>query len=81
MQTCLQIDFCKSEWTWNKTFKELYRRSEALIMKKACMTFYNEKKTLFLKTEASGVGLEAGLLQVRHGINCLKGKAPGNTIL
>ena len=34
------------------------------------MKFYDTSKPLHLETDASGIGLGAGLLQVRDGLNC-----------
>ena len=36
---------------------------KSLIKADECMTFYNETKPLYLKTDASGIGLGATLLQ------------------
>ena len=36
------------------------------------MKFYDEMKPLYLETDASGVGLGAGLLQTKEGTSCPK---------
>ena len=45
------------------------------------MKFYDDTKPLYLKTDASGIGLGAALLQLRDNTNCPKDIAPDNTIL
>ena len=42
---------------------------------------YEKTKPLYLETGSSGVGLGAGLLQTRSGINCPRDKAEVNIIL
>ena len=51
------------------------QNGNALIKKDECMTFYNERGPVYLQTDASGIGLETGLLQVTEH------KAPDNTAL
>ena len=45
------------------------------------MKFYNETKPLYLEKGSSGVGLGAGLLQVRNGTIRPRDMAPNNKIL
>ena len=45
------------------------------------MKFYDKTKPLYLKTDAYGIGLSAGLLQTRDGRTCPRDTAPDNTIL
>ena len=45
------------------------------------MRFYYETKPLYLEINASGVGLGAGLLQIRSGKSCPRDTAPDNSIL
>ena len=45
------------------------------------MKFYDDTKLLYLKTDASGIGLRAALLQLRDNTACQKGMAPYSTIL
>ena len=47
-----------------KTYEVLFNISKALIVEDAFMMFSNEKESLYLETDASGVGLGVGLLQV-----------------
>ena len=43
--------------------------------------FYDASRAPYLKTDASGVGLGAGLLQTRNGINCGHDEVPDNVIM
>ena len=45
------------------------------------MKFYDETQVLYLDTDASGIGLEAALLQTRSGRSCSRDKAQDNSIL
>ena len=45
------------------------------------MKLYDEKETLYLEIDASGVALAAGLLQVREGMACLRDTTWDNPIL
>ena len=45
------------------------------------MKFHDEKKLKNLETDASEVGLEAGLLLTREGISYLRDETPNNSIL
>ena len=51
---------------WNNTIQELYDKAKVPI--KTCMEFYSENELLYLDADASGIGLEAGLLQLREAI-------------
>ena len=45
------------------------------------MKFYDDTKPLYIKTDASGIGLRAALLQLRDNTVCQKGMVPDSTIL
>ena len=45
------------------------------------MKLKDQEEPLYFKTDASGFGLGASLLQVRKGMNHPTGEAPDNTIL
>ena len=45
------------------------------------MKFYDASRPLYLKTDASGVCLEAGLLEVRKGMNSGYDEVPDNVTL
>ena len=46
-----------------------------------CMKFYDNTKPLYLKTDASRVGLGSALLQTQEGTTCQKDMMPDNTIM
>ena len=46
-----------------------------------CMKVYGETKSLYLESDASGIGLGASVLQTRDGVICPMYIAPDNTIL
>ena len=66
---------------WNASYQQLFDKAKSLIKVKMCMKFYDDTKPLYLRTDVSGVGLGAALLQLWDNTNCLKDAAPDNTIL
>ena len=66
---------------WNVSYQALYYKTKSLIKADVCMKFYSESKLLYLKTDASRIGLGAALLQTRDGTTCPKDIASDNTIL
>ena len=71
----------KTTWTWNASYQQLFDKAKSLNEVEMCMKFYDDTKPLYLETDASGVGLGAGLLQLRDNMGCQKDTAPDNTIL
>ena len=71
----------KVTWTWNASYQSLFVKAKLLIKSNMCMKFYNDTKPLYLKTDASRVGLGAALLQTQEGTTCQKDMVPDNTIL
>ena len=45
------------------------------------MKLYNDTKLLYTETDKSGVGLRAGLLQIRDGTSCQRDDIPDNNII
>ena len=64
---------------WN--YQGLHDKAKKLIMKDAYMKFYDALKALYLETDASLIGLRAGLLRVREGMNCGHHEVTGNSTL
>ena len=62
-------------------YQNLYDRAKKIIKKDACMIFYDTCRPLNLETDASGVSLPAGLLQVRNGMNWEQEKVKDNATL
>ena len=58
-----------------------YDRAKEIVNKYACMKFYDTSRLLYLETDASGIGLGARLLQVRHAMNCGHDEVPDNATL
>ena len=71
----------KVTWTWNASYQSLFMKGILLIQSDMCMKFYANTKPLYLKTDASGVGLGTALLQIQEGTTCQKDIVPDNTIL
>ena len=69
------------KWMWNRYYQNLYEKVKSIIKAKACIKFYNKKEALYLKMDASGVGLEAGLLQVRDRMWFCRNEAPDNVAM
>ena len=83
-EVCQPLRICMSvrtEWTWNQSKDVLYNIAKSTMKIGPCLRFYNEKESLYLETEASGVNQGAGLLQVREGINCPQDKELNSMIL
>ena len=53
----------------------------AHIKSDMCMKFYDDTKPLYLKTDASRLGLGVALLQTQEGTTCQKYPVQDNTIL
>ena len=76
-----KLTSCKSAWTWNESYQQIYNKAKSIIKKDMCMKFYNENKELFLETDALGVGPGAALLQLRDNTAWQQGIVPDNTML
>ena len=70
----------KVTWTWNASYQSLFVKPKLLIKSDMCIRFYDDTKPLYLKTNASRVGLGAALLQTQEGTTCQKDMVLDNTI-
>ena len=59
---------------------QISQKPKILIKKDAFVKFYDETKTIYIETNASGVSLRAGMLQVRDTMNCTRYELPDNTL-
>ena len=59
----------------------MFNKANAILKEDACMKFYYETKLLYIETDASGVVLEAALLQTRTSTTCLRDKVSNNYML
>ena len=61
--------------------KPIQQRAKSITKKNTTMVFHNEKEQLYLGRDALGVGLGAGLLKVRDGMQFQRNEAPNNAAL
>ena len=71
----------KATWISDAVYQQQFEKAKTLIKGEMCMRFYNNNKPLYLKTDASGIGLGAALLQLRDNTSCQPHMALDNTIL
>ena len=71
----------KAIWIWDTSYQQWFEKAKSLIKAEMCMKFYDDTKLLYLKTDASRIGLKTALLQLRDNTVCQKGMVPDNTIL
>ena len=76
-----KLTSCRTTWTWNASYQQLFDNAKSLIKTEVCMKFDNDTKVLYLETDASGVNLGAALLQLCNNMACQKGITLDNTIL
>ena len=62
-------------------YKGLYIKAKKVIKRDADMKFYNAPRPLYWENDAWGVSLEAGVVQVREGMNFECDKVTGNATL
>ena len=76
-----KLTSCKTMWTWNTSYQQLFDNAKSIIKADVSMKFNNNSKLHYLETDASGIGLEAALLQLCDNTVCQKGVAPQNITL
>ena len=72
---------CKTTWTWNTSYQQLFNNAKSIIKADICIKFYNNSKPLYLETDGSGIGLGAALLQLCDNTDCQIGVTPQNITL
>ena len=68
-------------WTWNAYYQQLFDNAKSVIKADVYMKFFNNSKPHYLDTDASGIGLEAALLQLCDNTVCQMGVPPHNITL
>ena len=84
LEVCIplrKLTSSKAIWTWDTSYQQQFEKAKSLIKAEMCMKFYDDNKPLYFKTDASGIGLRAALLQHRDKTTCQTHMAPDNTIL
>ena len=76
-----KLTLSKATWTWDTSYQQQFKKAKTLIKAKMCMKYYYNNKPLYLKTDASRIGLRAALLQLRDDTSCQTHMVPDNTIL
>ena len=66
---------------WNRSYQEVYEKAKSLVKEDTYIKYYNVRKWLNLETDASGVGLDATLLQMRDDLSCGYDKVVDNAML
>ena len=56
-------------------------KQKKTVKKDTCMKFYYAARSLYWETDASGISLEGGLLQVWDGMNCRCNETSDNAML
>ena len=62
-------------------YQDLCGKANDIIREDTCMKFSDTSKPLNLETDASGIGIGTGLLQVRNGMSCRQDEVLDNTAL
>ena len=66
-----KTDVSKISVDLEQDLPEVYNKTKILIKEDAFTKFYSEREFPFLEKNVSGLGLEADLLQLKDGMNCL----------
>ena len=54
----------QSDYKWHQHHTDAFNKAKNLVNKDCCLCYYNSKKSLFIETHASKVGLGVALLQM-----------------
>ena len=66
----------KAEWIWNVTYQKIFNKTKSIIKEDECMKLYDDTKKLYIEADASGIWLEATLLQTRSDTSCPRDEEP-----
>ena len=76
-----QFTLIKTEYKWNGTYQQLFNKAKTFRKEDTCMKFYDERRSLYLETDACGIDLGVKLINIRDGMNCPQDEAPHTSIL
>ena len=66
-ETLHRLTSIKADWTWNRTYQDIFVKVKTIVKRDVCMMFYDAARFLYL--DASGTSLGTRLLQVGGRMN------------